>query len=308
MSHINIISLNTRGTHKNFSKIKEEILSFDIILLQEQHIDKNKKVLDRFKSDLNCDLYYTTDYTNYLSIITLIKKNLGISNIEYKTLIIGRALNVTIKSGNKKYNIINVYAPAAQKERLNFFADLKNKIENIRNIILGGDLNTIINIGETNGKFEMKPYIKFMKYMITDLSLIDPHENIWDNKIKYTFTFPNKTRKRLDRFLVSNTIRNRLIEYNIEPNTFSDHDAITLKLDLGTRKKWGKGTWKLNNNYLKNNIFAELIEETIAIERERKDQYKNQLEWWDNLKLKIKKITIQYGINKTKQLNKQENF
>ena len=145
-----------------------------------------------------------------------------------------------------------------------------------------------------------------MKYMITDLSLIDPHENIWDNKIKYTFTFPNKTRKRLDRFLVSNTIRNRLIEYNIEPNTFSDHDAITLKLDLGTRKKWGKGTWKLNNNYLKNNIFAEIIEETTAIEIERKDQYKNQLEWWDNLKLKIKRITIQYGINKTKQLHKKE--
>ena len=62
-----------------------------------------------------------------MSIIALIKKNLWISNIEYRTLITGRTLNVTIKSVNKKYNIINTYAPAAQKERLTFFAELKKQ-------------------------------------------------------------------------------------------------------------------------------------------------------------------------------------
>ena len=306
MSHLKIISLNTRGTHKNFSKIKEEIKNYDIILLQEQHIDKHKTAIERYKNELKCELYYTTDNKNNLSIMTLIKRDIGISSSEYKILIKGRVINVTISFGKMKYNIINVYAPAAQKDRLNFFAELKHKIEQMRNIILGGDLNTIINMEETNGKFEIKPYMKFMKYMITDLLLIDPHENIWDGKIKYTFTFPNKTRKRLDRFLISNNLRNRMIHYSIEPNTFSDHDAITLKLDTGTRKKWGKGTWKLNNKYLKDEIFIELIEETIAIEKDKKNLYKNQSEWWDNLKMKIKRIAINYGINKTNHRNKKE--
>ena len=76
--------------------------------------------------------------------------------------------------------------------------------------------------------------------MIADLFLMDPHEQIWENKIKFTFRFPNKTCKRVDRYLICSNLRNRMIEYNIEPNSFSDHDAITLKLDIGGKEDGGK--------------------------------------------------------------------
>jgi len=104
--------------------------------------------------------------------------------------------------------------------------------------LIGGDLNTIINESDTTGELEIKPYITFLTYMITDLSLIDPHEQIWEKKLHSHFQI--KPAKRLDWYLISSNLRNRMIEYNIEPNSFSDHDAITLKLDIGGKEDGGK--------------------------------------------------------------------
>ena len=91
-------------------------------MLQEQHIDKNKKILEKYKDELKCELYYTSDERNNLSIIKMVKKEIGIAKIESEIIIKGRALNISIVIGRTRYNIVNIYAPAAQKDRLNFFA------------------------------------------------------------------------------------------------------------------------------------------------------------------------------------------
>ena len=74
MSSVKIISLNTRGTLKKYEKIITEIKNNDIIMLQEQHIDKNANIIKRFEQDTNCHIFYTTNEINKLSIITLAKK------------------------------------------------------------------------------------------------------------------------------------------------------------------------------------------------------------------------------------------
>jgi len=162
MDNIKIFSLNTRGTLKNYDKIKMEIINNDIILLQEQHIDIKGNIIKRFEEDIRCHVFYTTNDINKLSIITLIKKDFCEAKMQKEILIEGRALNLIINIKGKKYNIINVYAPAKQNERLNFYAKLKDKIQLKHNIILGGDLNVILGKEDTNGSIIEKNYMKFV--------------------------------------------------------------------------------------------------------------------------------------------------
>ena len=309
MSSVKIISLNTRGTLKKYEKIITEIKNNDIIMLQEQHIDKNANIIKRFEQDTNCHIFYTTNEINKLSIITLAKKSTFETKIEEEIIIKGRALNIIITENGKKYNIVNIYAPAKQGERLNFFAKLYDKIKQMNNIILGGDLNVVLKKEDTNGILIEKNYMRFVNYMINNMSLIDPHENINNTTIKYTFTASNKKiRKRLDRYLISNILRNRIKNYTIQPNSFSDHDAIKLEIDMGKRKKWGRGTWKLNCEILNNQNYNEYITEIIRIEIEKKNNYPSQSKWWDNLKLKIKKETITFCIKTSKMKDKNTNI
>jgi len=49
---------------------------------------------------------------------------------------------------------------------------------------------------------------------------------------------------------------------------------------------------------LKDENFTNLVEEIIHREKESKQNFINQADWWDNLKTKLKKMSIENGINK----------
>ena len=104
---------------------------------------------------------------------------------------------------------------------------------------MGGDFNIITTASETNSIFEPKSYMKQMDRLIKEENLIDIHKII-NQDIRYTFTTNQNKRIRLDKFLTSQPIQKRIHNYYITPNTYSDHDQITIQIDLGIRKKWGK--------------------------------------------------------------------
>ena len=118
LAHISTISLNTRGTIKNYNKIITEIKSFDIALLQEQHIDSKKTIIEKIQKDTNSTAFYTIDTQNNKSIITLVKTSIMDNIKEHKTIILGRVLGITIRMKSKSVKIWNIYAPAVEKDRL----------------------------------------------------------------------------------------------------------------------------------------------------------------------------------------------
>ena len=276
-------------------------------MLQEQHLGENNKLIEKYKIDTNKIAFWSTNTVNKLSILTLITRELGENILKMEDMITGRAMNIKLKIENKEYNIVNIYAPATQGERLAFFKELKTQIKDMKNIILGGDFNTIIEPEETNGKYENKNYMTYFKHIIKDKNLIDPHNFMSNNTLKYTFTTSDKKiRKRLDRYLISSHLRNRIAHYKITINSYSDHEGIILHIDMGKRKNWGKGMWKLNNECLREKKYKDIIIELINEEKNRKLEYENQEKWWEHLKAKIKKITIEYCINRFKGKKKTE--
>ena len=302
-----IISINTRGTIKNYNRIIEEIKDAKIVLLQEQYIDPKQIYLKKMEKDTGSKAFYTTDKRNGRSIVTLIKKDL-LENVESTTTEIeGRVLGINIKIKQKLIAIWNVYAPAAEKERLAFFKELFKKTTEKKNLILGGEFNITLNKNETNGEFIKKTYMAFVEERLNRQNLKDVHNSMSRDNIKFTFTASNnKVRKRLDKFIYSGSLQNRLVDYCIKPNTFSDHDGIYLEIDMNQRVKWGKGVWKMNNEILKEEKYIEYMKEVIWDMKDCKNKENLEPgEWWEKLKAKIKKESVGYcrnrSISKTKE-------
>lgn len=90
-------------------------------------------------------------------------------------------------------------------------------------------------------------------------------EDVNKNRKKFTWRTLNPVRKqaKLDFYLVSETFFQYVTEADIIARYRTDHNGITLQLEL-TEKKRGKGNWEFNNSLLKDIDHASIVKKTIA--------------------------------------------
>ena len=67
----------------------------------------------------------------------------------------------------------------------------------------------------------------------------------------------------LDTFLTSRTLHEHIQSCEISPCTFSDHEFVSLVVDLSSFVQHGPGIWKFNNSLLSNEIFCQKIRSAI---------------------------------------------
>ena len=60
---------------------------------------------------------------------------------------------------------------------------------------------------------------------------------------------------RLDSFLVVRELISSLVSCEISPCVFSDHDYVTLDVDLSQIFDFGPGVWKFNNSLLEDRVY-----------------------------------------------------
>ena len=87
-----------------------------------------------------------------------------------------------------------------------------------------------------------------------------------------------------------------LDKVRVQAVTYSDHDLVSITIGKEyNRKKWGKGRWVLNSKLLFDDNIKNEIKECVEFWRGMKLKFNSILEWWDNLKTKIKDIFIENG-------------
>ena len=107
-------------------------------------------------------------------------------------------------------------------------------------------------------------------------------------------------KSRLDRIYISDHLINKIVDIN-HGIFLSDHKTVELDIKIEQMQKWGRGYWKLNNFYLKEKDYKESIKNIIN----DNDRYE-PLEGWEELKVEIKRKSITYAIEKSKQRKIQE--
>ena len=161
MDSLNVFSLNTRGTINKLDRIIKEIQSYDIILLQEQII--NKKVIETFEKKLNCKVRYTTDTENGRSIVILIKQKYEKYVRDEHEMVKGRLFKININIEGLSLSVLNVYGPAQKKDREHFWNEVISVMGKEKNLIMGGDYNIVLRKEDTDALFKEEKYVKKIK-------------------------------------------------------------------------------------------------------------------------------------------------
>ena len=100
--------------------------------------------------------------------------------------------------------------------------------------------------------------------LIKDFKLLDIWRNLNKNKLQYTWKRKNGLEKsRIDFWLIEDSFRPIVISSDIRPAQIKStyHMAISLKLQLHSIQ--GAGYWKMNNSFLSDQNYINLIQNVI---------------------------------------------
>ena len=190
----------------------------------------------------------------------------------------GRILTAEIRCDSFVFQVINVYAftsSYSKQKREGFF----NQIYDFANInltkILCGDFNCVENPtldrypAKTSTISESKHLTEFLQIC----KIFDCATKL--QSTKHTF-FTEISSSRIDRIYASNDVN--VVSVRVLPNHFSDHNALTVQVDIPLQVSRGKGYWKNNVTCYHNENFLKDIETKWKIWKNKQNSL-SLVEW-----------------------------
>ena len=116
-----------------------------------------------------------------------------------------------------------------------------------------------------------------------------------------------KIQCRLDYFLISKQLKDRVKECKILPNIYSDHSAVALFLFFNERElPRGPGFWKFGNSLLSDTNYVELLTPKIPEFAKKHEQVNDKGLYWEMIKMEIRAFTIAFSKMKAKRKREEE--
>ena len=105
---------------------------------------------------------------------------------------------------------------------------------------------------------------------------------------------------RLDSFLIPKSSYHLIVNSDIFPCTYPDHDFVILDLDFRDRISRKPGVWKFNNSLVNDEFFrseiVQLIEQSLLF----RCAFKSVRHFWESLKSDMKSLSISYSRRKSR--------
>ena len=122
--------------------------------------------------------------------------------------------------------------------------------------------------------------------------------------------YTSTSASRLDRFYATNDFHNRKIATEIVATAFTDHCAVTLRLNLDIPIfRRGRGMWKLTTSLLYAKGSKQKLETRWAGWTRQKRYFSELTMWWFRLtKKNIKHFYIHEGSIQRRKIKEKENF
>ena len=318
---LKIRSLNVNGIQclKKRALVFTELEKYnnEIILLQETHtcIFDETNFINKWGSNI----YFSHGATNSKGVCIIFPKNFkGSSELIYSDLE-GRILMVKFSLEKEEYILCNVYCPvsSAETEQLNTLDKLNTELLDYINdkLIICGDWNVTMN-NQLDKKSEAInlctniTYREHLKNFLNEYEMSDCWRVVHPGKKQYTCRSGKKgkgaTLSRIDMIFIKDSLLNRLLGATIEPGFMSDHNYTLITIKTGSNIR-GRGSWKFNNNLLKDKEYIRLIKDLIRKEIAENDHYEDKGFLWDYLKMRIRSDTMIYTgqIQKIKRENEK---
>ena len=162
-----------------------------------------------------------------------------------------------------------MYVPNTETEQVAFLKDMSELLSTIdprENIIWGGDFNCCFEKLDTEGG-NFKPKRRTINYL-NEIMEQDDLCDIWriQNPDKRQYTWRQKTpfiQRRLDFYLISNSLQSIIHKTSIISSTATDHSAIKLEVLSPEQVFSGPSHWRFNVSLLDNTEYVTLVREHI---------------------------------------------
>ena len=322
MSVLKMATINVEGLHDQNKRVNvfRNLISnkYDIIALQETHCTKQS--INLWKEEWPGESYWTTGESNTAGLAFLFKQNLNVSILDDDPDVHGRILRLTVQIDSNKTQLVNIYGknPKSEDDNEYFFERIEQHILPDLPAIMFGDFNMVedFKIDRKGGKpRRYHTYgLKALSEIKDNYDLID----IWRQKhpTKREYTWHSRgadIHSRLDRIYIPSSLLSTVSKTYIKDFIWSDHNACVVECTLPNTKQRGRGSWKLNIDYLNHDRYKSKIENFWDEWQKEKSNYQDLQMWWDLGKIYIKSISIQYAqeifkIRKEEQENILENL
>ena len=305
---LKILSINVRGLGSagKSAKLVNELtyLNCDIFLLQETHVSC-KKQAEKFENLWKGKCFWSFGTGKSAGVAVVFARNFSGKIIRFLIDSCGRILSLLIDFHNLLFNIVNIYSPTVVSDRKVFFSDLHNYFLSQGLLLIGGDFNCIDNVlDKLNCSVVPSADKTSLVTLMSDFSLVD----VWrkQNPRAISFTWSNSDRSqasRIDRFFIVKTLFNKVSSCQFLPCVLSDHDYVRLDLSLEGIVKRGPGVWRFNNSLLSNADFKVVLKRVIADFKLKIPEFVSLRDWWDSLKIEIRKTCVNFSVRERRLLN-----
>ena len=307
------LSINVRGIVSRFKRelVSRELerLNYDVFLLQETRVSckQQAEAFERLWRG-NCFRSFGTGKSASVAVLFSPKFSGNVQRFLFDSD--GRILSLLIHSSSFKFNLINIHAPNSVSDCKAFFEQLHNFFLSQGDYVIAGDCNCVDSAID---KFHSDDFHTSDKASLgafkADFSLVDVFRKLNPCAIFFTWSNSNNSQaSRLDRFFISRSLLKEVCSNQVLPCTFSDHDFVSLELVLGNVSNRRSGVWKFNVSLLSDSDFRQLISDLISHQKTQLTFFPTLGDWWDNLRVLIRKSCIVFSTCKCRALNRSRNL
>ena len=284
--------------------------------MQETHstaLDEN-----HWSTEWDGNLIFSHGTNDSRGVIIAFSKNFSPKVDKITRDIHGRVLITDFISDENKYTAINFYNSNAEQDQVDSICSLSelataHGIDDDGHNILAGDLNLFfdVKLDTLGGSPALKTRsIAAIFNLLEKLDICDIFRIRFPNKKRFTFRQKNRNgvvvHRRLDYVFISNSLQEYAKSVDVLPSMLSDHSPVFLSIDENKDINRGKGTWKLNNVLLQNDIYTEGIKNTI-LETSSENPDANPHILWELIKYEVRKYSIKFSKNRSKDINRDKN-
>jgi len=253
MDDFAVVTYNVKGLRQKSKRVK--IFNFlktkvpcGIMMLQETHcVDSD---LEEWSNELNCNVFLNSGTSNSRGTLIAFTKNLNARIIHKYKDENGRLQLISFDINNKKFLVINIYNENIEKDQIVLLDKLIDVLENLpdladRHLIIGGDWNFILdkNIDALGGSPQLKlASISKLLKIKEKFDLTDIFRVRYPELKRFTFRQNSPRRlRRLDFFLISNSLQEYVTKIDVLNAVSSDHSPVLLKICSGIEPLRGVG-------------------------------------------------------------------
>ena len=276
----------------------------EIICLQETHWDE--RCVDDVKKGWMGDVYVNNGGLNARGVAILIRTGVVENVRKVEDDGEGRMIGVEFDYMGEMFKLINVHAPNEEKERKVFFEGLDGKCGG--NCMVVGDFNVWCGKIDVAGgmRFKNDASRRALEKMMGENGLRD----LWRERNRDERVYTRKQvvggvlkQSRIDLVLCKRSMGSKIGEFKHGINSLSDHVILRFSMGDGHRGKGG-GVWCLNASLLKDESYKGMVHEWIN--KQGSMDGEDEGEWWEDLKGKIKKMSIKFSHRKNKKGREKE--